>query len=395
MARPDPIVLDPVRARPVRPRGSRGPQDERWYWRAEIGPHTVWTGWGTRDEVRQILAGQIASDRLGTTRPHLDGIRTVEDLLRRWLPALRRQRRRPRTVIAYEGGVKRLIDSPLGIVRLEGVSRYVLQTWADEAQDRYAPQTLSLDLQVLASAWRWGRGMGVFDRPLPEIDLGKIESVSDRYTPSLPEVRAVLCALDGQAPAWVKLLIEVQLATGARIGELADLTWDGVRADVGLLSLQGKTGRRQVPLPEHLLQRLEAGRARSRWVFGVRPASARGVGRYLRRACEAAGVRPWTTHALRRLAVDRLARAGVDVATAAALLGHSPTVMLQRYRQVSDADRRHAMATARLWDLGPPAPISAPESAPQDPPSAELGTPRRGAPTAPHKFLHKKNYNKV
>ncbi len=49
--------------------------------------------------------------------------------------------------------------------------------------------------------------------------------------------------------------------------------------------------------------------------------------------------------------MDRLARAGVDVATAAALLGHSPAVMMTLYRQVSDDDRRAAMAAARLWDV--------------------------------------------
>ena len=60
---------------------------------------------------------------------------------------------------------------------------------------------------------------------------------------------------------------------------------------------------------------------------------------------------PFTPHGLRRLVVDRLARAGVDVGTAAALLGHSPTVMLQHYRAVNDGDRRRAVAQARLGML--------------------------------------------
>ena len=51
---------------------------------------------------------------------------------------------------------------------------------------------------------------------------------------------------------------------------------------------------------------------------------------------------------LRRLAVDTCARAGVDPATAAALLGQSPVVMLQMYRQVSEEDKRRAVAKARL-----------------------------------------------
>lgn len=369
MNKPDPIVLDPARARPVRPRGRRGPSDGRWYWRAEVGPRTVWTGWGTRDEVRRILAQQIADGSLGASAARPEGIRTVAELLQRWLPAFRRRGRRPRTVVAYEGGAKRLIDSELGELRLERLSSHALQTWVDGARIRYAPQTVALDLQVLASAWRWGRSVGAIERSLPEVDLGHVAPIRDKHTPTTAEARAVLEALSEVAPPWARLLIEVQLATGARIGELADLTWDGLRPRAGLLVLQGKTGRREVPLPEHLLAQLEAQRTTGRWVFGIRPASARGVGRYLRRACERAGVRPFTTHALRRLAVDRLARAGVDVATAAALLGHSPAVMLQRYRQVSDADRRRAMASARLWDLG------------------------SGEAPGPHKVPHNKNYN--
>jgi integrase len=48
------------------------------------------------------------------------------------------------------------------------------------------------------------------------------------------------------------------------------------------------------------------------------------------------------------MVVDRMARSGVDVATAASLTGHSPEVMLRHYRQVSDEDRKKAVVKARL-----------------------------------------------
>lgn len=68
----------------------------------------------------------------------------------------------------------------------------------------------------------------------------------------------------------------------------------------------------------------------------------------LRRACKAASVPVFTPHGLRRLVVDRMARGGVDVATAASLTGHSVEVMLRYYRQVSDEDRRRAVLAAGL-----------------------------------------------
>jgi len=41
-------------------------------------------------------------------------------------------------------------------------------------------------------------------------------------------------------------------------------------------------------------------------------------------------------------------RAGVDLATAASLTGHSDVVMLRFYRQVTEADKQAAVAKAAL-----------------------------------------------
>ncbi len=70
----------------------------------------------------------------------------------------------------------------------------------------------------------------------------------------------------------------------------------------------------------------------------------------LRRACERAGVPVFTPYGLRRSAVDRMARAGVDPATAASITGHSAQVMLQHYRKVSSEDRRDAIRRAGLGE---------------------------------------------
>ena len=49
--------------------------------------------------------------------------------------------------------------------------------------------------------------------------------------------------------------------------------------------------------------------------------------------------------------VDRMARAGVDPATAAKITGHSIQVMLQQYRTVTPEDMRSAIAVAGLGSL--------------------------------------------
>jgi integrase len=57
----------------------------------------------------------------------------------------------------------------------------------------------------------------------------------------------------------------------------------------------------------------------------------------------------FTPHGLRRMAVDRMARAGVEPSVAASITGHDPNVMLQHYRAVSDDDLR---LVAQRADLG-------------------------------------------
>ncbi len=61
--------------------------------------------------------------------------------------------------------------------------------------------------------------------------------------------------------------------------------------------------------------------------------------------------RPSRLTGLRRAAVDSLLRAGVDVGTACAILGHSPAVMLTRYRRATLDDARKAVLTARLGSV--------------------------------------------
>ena len=73
--------------------------------------------------------------------------------------------------------------------------------------------------------------------------------------------------------------------------------------------------------------------------WGVKPHTIRhAIGGVLARASAATGCPRFTAHGLRRHAVDALARSGVDSSEAAALLGHSETVMLRYYRTVRLSD---------------------------------------------------------
>ena len=56
------------------------------------------------------------------------------------------------------------------------------------------------------------------------------------------------------------------------------------------------------------------------------------------------------------MVVNRILRSGMDIKTAAELMGHSPCVMLSHYRRVTQEDRNAGVAKAGLGEaLGVPA----------------------------------------
>lgn len=351
--RPKPFGIGDVRCRAL-----RGPKDGRWYWRAEIHAEkrTVWTGWASRAEAQQLVAGMVAE---GIQPPaparadevHLDDVRTVGDLLDVWVAMQEdRQDCSPRTVAVYTGAADRIAPI-VGHVLLDRMSiRQMVLIRDTMLRAGRAPRTVLLDLQRLQAAWRWGQEMTIaplHPLPLPSVRLPK----ESKRTPSPAEVAAVL---EQVTIPWRHLAIRLMYQTGARIGEVASIKWDDVDFQRGVVTVRGKTGPRPIPLQRemlHELQQLAAVSSRPE-VLSVTYNTARvGIQRELARACEAAGVQPWSSHGFRRAAVDQLLRAGVDIGTAAALLGHSPQVMLQHYRQATADDLVQAVQRARLGVL--------------------------------------------
>lgn len=353
--KPRPVVVEPFRARAV-----RGPHKDgsgRWYWHAYVcrgeggGQRTVWTGWAQRANVCDTLRD---IEGLGpVAKPAREPVQTVRDLLECWVAAqLQRNdlsdswRRNARN--SGKHLCELLGDAQLSTLGLAALERYrdtrIRQGWASA--------TVKQHLKKLRAAWSWGGQMGVCpNRALPNAPV-KVKPTRDKYTPSQEELRRVFAELDG----WPRLLAVLLLATGARIGEVSRLRWGDVDLDRGLVTFNGKTGKRMVPLAADALSALkehgpsvpEAG------LFGVtwKGARARFGSKYLKNACQRAQVRHFTPNAFRRAAVNEFARAKVDVGTSSAFLGHSPETMFKYYRQVSLADQRRALLTTGLGSLG-------------------------------------------
>lgn len=350
MARkPSPVTVGPMHTRAI-----RGPRaDGRWYWRARRFSggveDTPWVGWATRDEVQRTLAGLLASGGLDAPRSDFEDVKTVRDLLECWMASREaRADLATGTVANYRVKARHVADG-LGEARLDRVDVVTLEGYRDRRlRARAAGTSVAAELNVLRIAWAWGREVGVCPaRALPKLDV-RAKPVRNRTTPTQEAARAVAAHLDG----WTRAVFVLLFATGARIGELANLEWSAVDLSRRTVTLRGKTGPREVPLAAEALAAILAFPHREGRVFPVVSRSVRCVfARHLARACIAVGAPVFTPHGLRRAAVDRFARAGVDVGTAAAFLGHSPSVMLKHYRGVSMDDLRHALAVTRLGAL--------------------------------------------
>lgn len=348
--KPSPLTVGALHARVV-----RGPRtDGRYYWRArryvDGKEDSPWTGWATRDEALRELAALLASGTLDAPRNPYEDVRTFRDLLECWIATRKERSDLARgTVDNYVRKARYLADG-LGDVLLERADVVTLESYRDRRlRAGVATSTLVLEFNILRIAWRWGREVGVCPpRSLPRVAL-RARRLRPAVTPTPEHVRAVAARLTG----WARVAFLVQYATGARTGEVAALTWEAVDLEAGTVRLCGKTGPRVVPLAVEALEALKTlPRDGGGPFWGVRRDTVRlGLGGHITRACREAGIPGFPPYGLRRAAVDRFARAGVDIGTAAAFLGHSPMIMLQHYRRVSLDDMRGAVAAARLGAL--------------------------------------------
>ncbi len=370
----------------VKVRAARGPDDQgRYYWRAVLyrdrKEHTLWTGWETRAGAEATVAKMVAGGEQHDTRPRRQRVSTVDDLIGRWIPVLRRRGDlRPSTIVDYKATtrhLRRLIGThALQRLDLATLDEYV----AVRRREGAATNTIRKEIKRIGSAWEWGRRIGMAPDRRLDVPRLRAQGVRDRYTPSPAEVGQVLEHIRG---GWPSVVVALLFATGCRIDEIASLTWGDADLLRGWLRVDGKTGAREVPIGGATLatlRRWSVALARDRdigvridrgsevrysswpsgWVHHDDEMLFHGCSRYfvrtktrlhLQEACDAAGVPYFSPHGLRRAAVDRLARSGVDIGTAASILGHSPKVMLEHYRQVSNQDRRKAIREARLGEV--------------------------------------------
>lgn len=343
MTKPKPVHLGDLVAYYV-----RGPSPEgAIYWRAHrvaAGVRTlVWTGWATPEalpgELVRALAPAAPEPSALPAACLASGVRTVRDLMETWIPDLRRRELAPRSVARYRDGARSIV-AELGATRIPDLTRAHVEDMVGRLRAAgYAPASIKFVLVCLRSAWAWATEEGHIPQRAIRWPLVKVRHV-ERVTPDAAEALRVIDAL----PAWLASALRIQWTTGARIGEVLSLRVCDVEPSAAAVVMDGKTGPRRVPIHSrarpHLLA-LVADRIGDQPVILDQPerGAVSRAANLLRETCDALGVRRWTTHALRRHAVDAMLDAGADIDAAAKILGHTPETMLKHYRKTSDAQR--------------------------------------------------------
>ncbi|MEU0517540.1 tyrosine-type recombinase/integrase [Streptosporangium sp. NPDC006007] len=230
--------------------------------------------------------------------------------------------------------------------------------------------------RVLREAWRLGRMTAEeYQRAadLPTVEHTRLPT--GQHIP--PEVvGAALAACDGDgSPAGIRdaALLAVLYSTGCRRAEIAGMTLADYDPGSRSLRVRGKRDKeRMVYLTAEAVGRMERwlavrgrpagalfcpiGRYGSLRTGGGGPAAMTGqaIADVLSRRLAQAGAAPRTPHDFRRTFIGELLDAGVDLATAQALVGHSSPATTARYDRRPERRRREAVDRITL---PPPRPL--------------------------------------
>ena len=322
----------------------RGPNEAgAWYWRAR-GPDGVvaWTGWATREEL-------IRTYRVFEPVP-APSLQTIKDLLTQWLTARANDPQlRASTIETYTKHARRIVDAmaddPASSIGSETMDR--LHTAL--VKRGLSPTGIQHHKSVLATATRWAIAEGLLTpRVLTVPRVRVITPATRNHTPNEAEAAAVIVAMTGED----RFAVSILAATGARVSEVTELRRSAIDLRGGWLHLDGKTGPRKFPLSAELRALLTpyADGTDVRLFTGEGRSTPSRIYSRLVATCARLGQTVFSPHGLRRMIVNRVLRSGMDIKTAAELMGHSPCVMLSHYRRVTQEDRTAGVAKAGLGE---------------------------------------------
>jgi integrase len=152
------------------------------------------------------------------------------------------------------------------------------------------------------------------------------------------ERKALLVACDKSEWPLLKLLVVLAMTTGARLGELQSLRWEGIdlKKRTATLAITKNGDPRVLVFPAPAIAALMLHREAEGLVFGrsdgEKPLCFR---KHWNAALKAAGLKAFRFHDLRHDAATQLINAGTDLYTVGQILGHRSQQSTARYAHLS------------------------------------------------------------
>jgi integrase len=337
----------------------------------------------TPDQARKLAGSLLAKAKLGADpaeeRSQARKAENVGELLDLFLANHIRPKRKPRTVVLFEGYIENHIRPALGRRKAPTLGRAEVERLHRTIGERH-PVTANRVIALLAAAYAFGLRTGLLgkevtnpgagiekfreqarERFLTEVELARLgeairEAESDgspwpapdvtnpksKHAPNQPENR--LTVISPYAAAALRLLI----FTGARLREILDLQWDHVDLERGLLFLpDSKTGKKTIVLGSAACAVI-AGLIRSgKYVIaGNDPEKPRAdLQRPWALVCKHAGLTELRLHDLRHSFASVGAGSGLGLPIIGKLLGHLNSKTTERYAHLAADPVRRAADT--------------------------------------------------
>jgi integrase len=343
---------------------------------------------------------------------HVDPTRqTIAEYLADWLERKKAEGRKPKTVHEYDRVIRVIIAPALGAVPLQDLNPALIQRWQDGLAPTPAARgaaQAALAYRTLRSALSDAERLGLVSANPATRARPALRSPNKRAGFTLQEAQKILAAAEGEGLAP---LFRFMLYTGLRLGEALGLRWDSVdlagarvtvrtsRVGVGskmvegapkaqrsvrtMALLSGATDALRAQRSQQAEARLAAGPA---WrdeglIFTTRTGaglSGNNVDRAFRRVRDRAGVRTLPLHSMRHATASILLGAGVPVAVAAKMMGHSVAMFSETYADLLVEATQDAARQADEWLARQEATLpSSPDDGSMPPPSLHQG---RSAP---------------
>jgi integrase len=284
-----------------------------------------------QDAYAALRAGTLSADRG----------RTLADAADDWLIAARAgivrtrsgETYKPAAIRGYEQVLRLRVLDHLGHERLREITLPQLQRFVDRlAADGLAPATITATVTPLRAIYRRARQLGdVHANPTSGISVPAVDRRQTRFA-TVDQIEAMCARLER---AKDRALWSAALFAGLRRGELAalhaadlDLATGVIRVERGWDQVEGeiapksKQGRRRVPIPAVLRDRLDEflldAPATGRIFVNLRESYDRG-----RAALKPVGVTPPTLHECRHGYASLMIAAGVNVKALSTFMGHA------------------------------------------------------------------------